>query len=111
MPDAHATSAEYAAYSGQMSPADVDRKLARASEVVDEWTTTAYATVATTGIATDTTQAGALRDATCAVVESWELGDELGDVQDGGMESGPGREPASGLPARARRHLHLADLI
>lgn len=75
----HATAADYTAFTGTAAPADVERMLAHASEEVDYATATSVYATDTNGLATDTTITGALRDATCAQVQYWQLsGDEHG---------------------------------
>lgn len=72
----HATSAEFETYSGQTSPADIARLLARASEIVDAHVTSPYS-LEDDGSFTETAIAEAFRDATCAQVEWWlATGDE-----------------------------------
>ena len=68
------------------APADPDRLLARASNVVDGMVRAPF-DVDGDGIATDETVAGALRDATCAVVEQWMEVDEANDID--GLASTP----------------------
>lgn len=103
----YATAAQYEDYTGQTPPADIDRRLARASERVDELLRTAlYAVDEATQLPTDPDYADAVARATCAQA-AWMLavGDEYGvaaafkDVsigsvrlsRAGGANSGPAR--------------------
>lgn len=111
---AHATTSDLVAWLPAGSfPDDPDRVLDRASELVDQLVRAAYDTD-DSGAATDATVAAALRDATCAVVESWLEVGEANDVDglagqrvaiDG--YSGP-RAPS--VSPRARRVLVAAGL-
>lgn len=77
----YATADDYAAWSGAAAPSDVDRRLARASELVELATVTAYYDVDAAGMPTDADVLAAFRDATCAQVAWWQAtGDELGDA-------------------------------
>lgn len=107
----YATKADLAAYLGvaeQDLPADADRLLQRATELIDE------ATLGRIDPA-DTDHADAARQATCAVVEAWLQAGEERDItgQRGGVTLGSLRidELPQGLPPRARRHLMLAGLL
>ena len=113
---AYATSVEYLTFAGSTTaPADIDRLLMRASELVDNTVTLAYAVDDTDELPTDTDLAAALRDATCAQVEAWQEVGESNDV-DGlagvdisvGSYSGP-RAPK--LAPRAFRILQNAGLV
>ncbi|MCL4473559.1 MAG: hypothetical protein M1455_06420 [Actinobacteria bacterium] len=82
---AYATSAEYTTFSGQVAPADVDRLLDRATELIDNTVTSIFDIDATDGLPTGTlvvqginvTVASVMRDACCAQVEFWaEVGEE-----------------------------------
>lgn len=71
----YATAAAYAAYSGQTPPADIDRLLARASEVIDQdVTATAWYDTDDSGMPTNAAVLGAFSDAACAQVEFWAKG-------------------------------------
>lgn len=61
-------------------PEDLSRLLDRASEVIRDSTRTALYDVDTDDLPTDTDVAAAFRDATCAQVENWIVGDEEDDV-------------------------------
>ena len=78
----YATSAQLLAFTGAATaPADADRLLLRASEVIDQALRTAiYDVDATTGIPTDAATAAVFADATCAQVEFWLASDEEDDV-------------------------------
>lgn len=76
----YATAAAYAEYSGQTPPADIDRLLARASELLDSevlrssW----YDVDDTTGMPTDMQVLEAFSNAACAQVEFWgEVGEDV----------------------------------
>ncbi|GGK90259.1 hypothetical protein Ppa06_58220 [Planomonospora parontospora subsp. parontospora] len=75
----YATAADYAAYTGISAPADVDRRLERASERIDELLMGAVYAVDADERPTDPKVADALRRATCAQA-AWTLavGDEYG---------------------------------
>lgn len=112
----YATPAELAAWlpSGA-SVSDVDRVLARASELIDRWVRSPFSIDDTTGLPTDADVAAVLRAATCAQVEQWVEVGEHNDV-DGlaGTVSGAGgwsgqRAPA--LAPRAARYLLTAGLL
>lgn len=69
---AYATAAQYQAYSGQTPPADIDRLLARASELVDsDVTKGAWYDTDGAGLPTNALVAAAFADAACAQVEFW----------------------------------------
>lgn len=93
---------------------DADRLLARASALVDQVVRAPYATDAG-GAATDTAVAGALSDATCAVVEAWlEVGEENDlDGLAGSQVAVTGYSGARApmLPPRAYRALSQAGLL
>lgn len=76
----YATSAEYETYSGQTPPADIDRLLTDASDLLD--TEVLFAAVydvdTGTNLPTDADVAAAFRDAVCAQVQYWqEVGEEI----------------------------------
>ncbi|WP_151480627.1 hypothetical protein [Streptomyces albicerus] len=78
---AYATSAEYQTYTGQTPPADIDRLLARASELLDsDVLLGAVYDVDASGLPTDADVIKAFSDATCAQVEYWEEEGEESDV-------------------------------
>jgi hypothetical protein len=119
---AHATDEQLAAYLGTAAPADADRLLDRASELIDSALVTASYAVDSTGAATDAQVLAALADATCAQVEFWLASDEeddiLGPVQGvsvGGMQvqfgAGSNRTAPIELAPRAARHLRSCSLI
>lgn len=95
--------------------ADVDRLLARATEVVDDHCFAAFAVDSATDLPTDTDVADALRDATCAVVEAWvEVGEENDIDGLAGTEvsvAGFSGRRAPPLPPRARRFLAQQGLL
>jgi len=102
----YATAADYAAYTGQSAPADADRLLARAAEVITQAMKTGLYAVDSGGVPTAATIRAALRDATCAQVAYWTLtGDEQGtsgewdQVQIGSVRLARGgnpRQPTTG---------------
>lgn len=77
----HATKAELAAYLAVAEaalPADADRLLARASELIDTHAFGYYVVDSVTSRAVDTHVLVGLRDATCAQIEWWmQTGDEV----------------------------------
>lgn len=77
----YATADDLGAYLGTEPPADSDRLLIRAQELIDATLTSAMYTSDSNGNPTDATVIGALRQATCAQVEYWITnGDELGTL-------------------------------
>ena len=79
MAAAYATTAELAAWLGTDAPADAERLLRRASELLDATVCVAYAVDAATGLPADSDAAEALCDAACAQVEQWV---EVGEAHD-----------------------------
>jgi hypothetical protein len=79
----YATAADYAGYSGAAPPSDIDRRLRRASELLDACLSIAiYDVDDTTGLPTDPTVIDVFARATCAQVAYWlETGDEQGSAQ------------------------------
>ena len=77
---AYATPAEFTTFAAGVLPADIDRLLLRASELVDDYTRTAMYDVDTDGFPTDADDIAAFRDATCAQVEFWRDSDEEDDI-------------------------------
>lgn len=75
----YATAAQYQAYSGQTPPADIDRLLARASELIDsDVTKTAWYDTDDAGLPTNSVVVAAFANATCAQVEFWgEVGESV----------------------------------
>lgn len=75
----YATAQEYLDYTGQAGPADIDRRLARASERVDELLSNAIYDTNDDGIVLDPVLKTAMTQATCAQA-AWTLavGDEFG---------------------------------
>lgn len=72
----HAIAAQFETFTGLAAPADINRLLARASELIDLYVLTPYAAT-DAGIATDQDILDALSDATCAQIEWWlATGDE-----------------------------------
>jgi hypothetical protein len=75
----YATVEQLTAYLGVAAPADADRLLDRASEIVTGLIRTAVYVTDDTGAATDAAVSDALARATCAQVEWWiETGDSTG---------------------------------
>jgi len=118
---AYATSSELVTFTGAEMPADADRLLLRASELIDDYTRTAIYDVDTDDFPTDAAVVAAFRDATCAQVEFWSAGDEeedvLGPVQGlvlGSMQAqfgaGGNRATPMYLAPRAARILRNAGL-
>ncbi|MEQ4723773.1 hypothetical protein [Nonomuraea sp. B19D2] len=75
----YATAQDYTDYTGQSGPADINRRLARASERVDELLSNAIYETDKQGIALDPVLRDAITRATCAQA-AWTLavGDEFG---------------------------------
>lgn len=119
--DAYATSAQLATFLGTAAPADADRLLDRATELITDETRTAVYTVDTNGVATDANVLAGFADATCAQVEYWLTGDEeediLGPLESasiGGMGQGYGssnRVTPMYLAPRAARILQIVGLL
>lgn len=112
---AYATSGQLAAWTGRPAPADAERLLARASELVDAAVRAAFDVDGVTGLPSDADVAAVLADATCAVVEAWAEVGEANDV-DGlaGTQVTVGaftgrRAPV--VPPRAARLLAAAGLL
>lgn len=112
----YATPAELEAFLPAGSAVDeAERLLARATELIDEVVRLPFTVSTVTGLPTDSTLAGALRDAVCAQVEQWlEVGEE-NDV-DGLAGTQVGIGAYSGLRApkvapRAVRFLGNAGLL
>lgn len=112
---AYATAAQLATWTGRPAPADADRLLERASELVDHVVRVCFDVDEQTGVAADPTVAAVLADATCAVVEAWSETGETNDV-DGlaGTQVTVGaftgrRAPV--VPPRAARLLAAAGLL
>jgi len=111
----YATTADLDAFLGAAGPADADRLLLRASELLDAVVVAAFEVDADTELPTDTDIAAALRDAACAQVEQWV---EVGEANaiDGlhGTSfalSGYSGRRAPRLAPRARDILHAAGLL
>jgi hypothetical protein len=66
----HASVAELEEYIGKGAPADAERLLKRASELIDTYVLAPYL-VDSSGVATDADVLASLRDAVCAQVEWW----------------------------------------
>ena len=76
---AYATGAQYATYTGQTAPTDIDRQLQRASDQLDTRLIGALYGTDINGNPTDAAQILGLQNAACAQVEFWiATGDELG---------------------------------
>lgn len=119
---AYASRSDLAAYTGADAPAQAERLLERASELIDSKVIAPY-TVDDDDMPSDATQRQAFRDATCAQVEWWiETGDEKGvlaaysSVSIGSLSLSRGSAGSSAmtgeaLAPRARVHLANADLL
>lgn len=113
----YATAAQLTTFTGAAAPANADRLLLRASEVIDQaLRTSVYDADATTRLPTDSATLQAFADATCAQVEFWLASDEeddiLGPVQGvvlGGLQiqhgAGSSRVSPTYLAPRAHRIL------
>lgn len=121
---AHATVEQLTAYlpDSMTVPADADRLLERASEVIDDCLVTAFYSTDILGVALDAEVLTALQKATCAQVEFWLAGDEeddiLGPVQGvslGGMQlqygAGENRTTPTYLAPRAARALRSCPAV
>lgn len=118
----YATPEQLATFTGATAPADADRLLGRASEVIDAAVRgSVYATSPTTGLPTEPAIITALADATCAQVEFWAASDEeddiLGPVQGISLQglqlqfgAGSNRTTPTYLAPRAWRILRNAGL-
>lgn len=75
----YATAEDYSDYTGKPGPEDIDRRLARASERVDELLSTAIYETDAEGFPVDPTLRDAITRATCAQA-AWTIavGDEFG---------------------------------
>lgn len=113
---AYADTTALEAFTGTTAPADADRLLERASELLDDKVRRAFDVDTVTDLPTDTDIAAALEQACCAQVEHWtEVGEEH-DVEGlhcvaisvGGMTLG--HLPPE-LGPRARRILRTAGLL
>ncbi|MBT2234758.1 hypothetical protein [Nonomuraea sp. NEAU-A123] len=76
---AYATAADYTAYSGQAAPDDIDRRLERASDRIDEMLFASIYPTDDAGLPTRPEDVEAMKRATCAQV-AWTVavGDEFG---------------------------------
>lgn len=112
---AYATSADLTGWLGSQAPADAERLLERASELLDSIVTASFAVDATSRLPSDPDVATALRDACCAVVEFWLEVGEANDIDGlaGTLISTGGysgrRAPANSV--RAIRILRQAGLL
>lgn len=112
---AYATPAELTGWTGKANPADADRLLLRASEIVDAHVTTAFDVDDDTAMPTDALVIAVLRDAVCAQVEHWMTTGEVNDIdgmagQDVSVSGLSVTRPAR-LAPRARQQLALYDLL
>ncbi|MGD6750989.1 hypothetical protein [Streptomyces sp. BH105] len=107
----YATSAQYATYTGQAAPADIDARLARASRFLDsEVFRLCWYEADEDGYPANALVRGAFADAVCAQVQWWaETGDELGtagqwgSVKIGSVSlSGPSSSSGSGGASTGR---------
>ena len=115
MAAAYATTAQLAEWLGTDAPADAERLLCRASELLDATVYGAYAVDSATGLPADPDAVAALRDAACAQVEFWA---EVGEAHD--LDGGAGSQVSVGglsmqrpgrLSARALDLLRTAGLM
>jgi hypothetical protein len=115
---AYATLADLEDYTGQPPVSDDDRKLQRASDLIDAHLIGAVYAVDGSGNPTDPDVIAALRDAACAQVEWWKTtGDELGYVgqwQD--ISLGPARlsrrsAATTGSSATPRLAARVGDIL
>ena len=111
--NAYATTDELAAYLGTDAPADAERLLERASDLIDATVVTPYA-VDDDGIPTDPDVAAACSKAACAIVEAWMETGEANDI-DGlaGTQyalAGYSGKRAPRIPPRAKDALRCAGL-
>jgi hypothetical protein len=117
---AYADAADFTAWiapaTTTVAPAEIDRQLARASELLDHTVTVPFAVDSGTNLPSDTDVADALRDAACAQVEYWQDGgsecDDIAgtagsEVRIGSYVGKVGPE----LAPRAERILHTAGLL
>lgn len=110
---AYATSAQLDVWLGTGGPADADRLLDRATELLDEAATGTW-DVDTNGDPTDSDVAATLADAACAQVEYWiqvgesrDIGGDHGRISSGGASW----EVPPVLAPRARRILTAGGLL
>jgi hypothetical protein len=115
MAEPYATTSELADWLGTSAPADAERLLERASELLDSIVVASFAVDPETKLPTDADTAAALRDACCAVVEFWREVGEENDVD--GLAGTPvstggysGRRAPANSP-RAIRILRQAGLL
>lgn len=111
---AYAARADLASWLGADAPAQAERMLERATELIDQYVTAPFDVDSTTTLPTDTTVAAALRDAVCAQVEYWLVG--VGEESDIVGQRGTvtvagfsGAAPVRVAP-RAKTILHTANL-
>lgn len=78
--NAYATAAELATHLGIAAPADADRLLMRASELIDATVVSPFEVDSVTGIPVETEVADACRLAACAQVEQWIETGEANDI-------------------------------
>ncbi|MHC5259906.1 hypothetical protein ACYSUO_18670 [Streptomyces sp. UC4497] len=111
MARSYATSAQYATYTGQTVPADIDARLGRASRFLDsEVFRLCWYEADGDGYPANTVVREAFADAVCAQVQWWaETGDELGtagqwgSVKIGSVSlSGPGSSSGAGGSSTGR---------
>lgn len=120
----YATAAQYQTWAGVAGPADIDRRLARASELVEQATMRALYDVDTAGLPTKAEVVTAFQEATCAAALHLKAtGDELGtagrwqsvSIGSVAMSRGGGalspEEAAERIGAQARTILTLAALL
>lgn len=113
MPRVYADQAAYETYTGGTAPADVDRRLADASRMLDAevFRLCVYDADPATGMPTNTLVVEAFSDAVCAQVQWWdELGDHLGagaagwgNVQIGSARLGRSVTAVAGSDSPARQ--------
>jgi hypothetical protein len=114
---AYATTDELAAFLAEgVVVTDAARQLERASEVLDSFVTAAFTVDTDTGLPTDETIAGILRDACCLQIEYWlEVGEDHDTAGLAGASVSIGQLNIDRLPPvlgpRARRLLNINGLF
>lgn len=113
---AYADADALTAYLGTSAPADADRLLERASELLDDKVRAAFDVDDDTDLPTDADVATALEQAACAQVEFWlEVGEEHDTAGEAHVGIAVGNLRVDSLPPevapRARRILRHAGLL
>ncbi len=109
-----ASRADLASWLGADAPAQAERLLERAAELLDERVTVPFDVDTATQLPTDADVAAALRDASCAQVEYWlELGEEVDIIGQRGriVVSGFQGEAPGRLAPRAKTILARESLV